>query len=312
MPSVPRPSPKSPGVAPHSRSPRMEAVLPSSPQTPHGGRCHKQTWHHHSRHRCAFFISLDLFHDRKREGGKKKIPNFYFFFLLRWGHQRQGGGSADAASGFPGLRSPALVTGLMTHGKGGGKRRVHGAVMFVNLKKAMCRQAACSGQEHRLPAARRGCGRQRGALGQQGQAAAASARASPGKVQPHSSATTPLSGTARSATGLNAGALNARALNATALIVTAPIATPSRGFQGSLKPHALVFLSLLLQPTAFWHGTHTGPRLTVPSSTWGARSRSGQRGGRATSSQHCSQRAGAEPSRHYTASPGLHADDCSN
>ena len=54
------------------------------------------------------------------------------------------------------LSVSALVTGLMTHGKGGGKRRVHGAVMFVNLKKAMCRQAACSGQEHRLPAARRG------------------------------------------------------------------------------------------------------------------------------------------------------------
>lgn len=79
MPSVPRPSPKSPGVAPHSRSPRMEAVLPSSPQTPHGGRCHKQTWHHHSRHHCAFFTSLDLFHDRKREGGKKYPISISFF-----------------------------------------------------------------------------------------------------------------------------------------------------------------------------------------------------------------------------------------
>lgn len=30
---------------------------------------------------------------------------------------------------------------------------MHGAVMFVNLKKAMCGQAACSGRQHRLPAA---------------------------------------------------------------------------------------------------------------------------------------------------------------
>lgn len=61
------------------------------------------------------------------------------------------------------------------------------------------------------------------------------------------------------------------------------------GLPGSLKPCALVFLSLLLHPTAFWHGTHTGPRLPVPSSTWGARSCSRECGGHATSSQHCSQ-----------------------
>lgn len=228
LPPVPRPSPKSLGVTPHSHIPQIKAVLPSSPKTPHHRRCHKQTWHHHGRHRRAFFISLNLFHDRKREG--KKTPNFYFFSSA--GVISAKGGSADAASGFPGLRSPALVTGLMTHGKGGGKRRVHGAVMFVNLKKAMCRQAACSGQELRLPAARRGCGRQRGALGQQGQAAAVSARASPGKGQPHSSATTPVTGTARVTTGLKAEALNTCALNATALIVTAPMATPSQGFRG--------------------------------------------------------------------------------
>lgn len=30
---------------------------------------------------------------------------------------------------------------------------MHGAVMFVNLKKAMCGQAACSGRQHWLPAA---------------------------------------------------------------------------------------------------------------------------------------------------------------
>lgn len=72
---------------------------------------------HHSHHR-AFLILVILFHCQKREG--KKIPNFYFFFLC-WGHQHQGG-SADAASRFTGLCSLALVTVLMTHGKGGGKQ----------------------------------------------------------------------------------------------------------------------------------------------------------------------------------------------
>lgn len=44
--------------------------------------------------------------------------------------------------------SPAPVTGLMTHGEGGGEAaRARGPVMFVNLKKAMCGQAACSGRQ---------------------------------------------------------------------------------------------------------------------------------------------------------------------
>lgn len=48
--------------------------------------------------------------------------------------------------------SPGPVTGLMTHGEGGGEAARARGVMFVNLKKAMCGQAACAGRQHRQPA----------------------------------------------------------------------------------------------------------------------------------------------------------------
>lgn len=75
------------------------------------------------------------------------------------------------------LRLPRPGDGVDdSRGRRGGKRRVHGAVMFVNLKKAMCGQAACSGRQHRLQARSTGTGK--------GQAAAAFAAASrPGKAR---------------------------------------------------------------------------------------------------------------------------------
>lgn len=102
----------------------------------------------------------------KKRGGKKKKSNFAFFFFFP-----PLGSSAPRGMRRRRLRLPRPGDGVDdSRGRRGEKRRVHGAVMFVNLKKAMCGQAACSGRQHRLQARSTGTGKGQAAGSRPGKA----------------------------------------------------------------------------------------------------------------------------------------------
>lgn len=220
---------------------------------------------------------------------------------------------------------------------------MHGAVMFVNLKKAMCGQAACSGRQHRLPAAAgeehgdrqgtssgslhgtiptgEGEAKRPARVAEAGPAARAcvvmvligTALRARALIAMALSAralnATVLSATALSATALNAMALDAMALSATALIATSTGVSKRLRVFKARRPVAAHPPSAphRLPAQCLQRAAAPGMLLHPFPPSWEVGG-CGDRGHATSSHQLC----GDEPSSYYTASPGLRADDCSN